>query len=115
RRSSRAPGEFWRWLRGLGTRVGEHPAVIWAVLLSPVALAASALVFAGSGSARESSRIAVGGLSITPGLVTPFLFAISLGLLVGRERWRYKGWGGIVLTLVMAGLLFAQKEVGNIA
>lgn len=115
RRTSKAPGEFWRWLRGVGDRLGEHPALHGVVFAAPLLLASAALLFGGSGSAREAGRIDLGGLSITPGLVTPFLFALALGLLVGQEKGRWRGWGGILLTLAMAGLLFAQKEVGNIA
>jgi len=115
RRTSKAPGELWRWLRGVGARVGKHPALTTIILAAPLALAGAALVFGGSGSAREAGRVDLGGLSITPGLVTPFLFALALGVLVGKEQGRWKGWGGILLTLAMAALLFAQKEVGNIA
>ncbi len=104
-----------RWLRQIETRWLDHPLTTFAVLAAPVAVAGAALVLAGSGSAREASRVNLGGLNITPGLAVPFFFAVALGILVGREQWRWRGWGGIALTGAMALLLLAQKEVGNTA
>ena len=45
----------------------------------------------------------------------PVLFALALGTLLGRERWRWAGWVGVALTLTLVLMLLAQKEVGNTA
>ena len=103
------------WLRKLESRWHDHPATLIIALGAPIAMAGMALVFAGSGSAREASRVRLAGLDITPGLAVPFFFAVALGVVVGREQWRWRGWGGILLTVALTLLLLAQKEVGNTA
>ncbi len=108
---TRAGGLF----RRLDTRLLEHPAMAGAVVALPVMAAMAAVVLAGSGSAREASRVSVGGLSVTPQLAVPFLFAVALGVVVARDQWRWRDAAGIGLTVAMTGLLLAQKEVGNTA
>lgn len=86
-----------------------------AVVAAPLAMAAVAVVLGGGGSAREASRVSVLGLELTPGLIVPFLFAPALGVLLAGRRARLAVWGGLALTVALAGLLMAQKEVGNTA
>lgn len=86
------------------------------LVLSPVAVAGAALVLGGSGSARDVSRISLLGLEITPGLIVPFLFAPALGVVLGSRRGGKRSvWLALALTVALAGLLMAQKEVGNTA
>ncbi|MBH24210.1 MAG: hypothetical protein CMH57_07100 [Myxococcales bacterium] len=102
-------------LKRRGERAWDRPVVVALIAAAPLLVAGAALVLGGSDSARDASRIQLGGLSVTPGLITPFLFAAALGLVVSQERRWWSGLAGLALTGLMAGLLFAQKEVGNIA
>ena len=106
---------FGRELRSLGSRLQDHPVVSTAIIAAPLVVALAALLFGGTGSARDVSRIALFGLELTPGLLVPFFFAPALGLLLGRGSGGRAVFGGIALTAVLAALLLAQKEVGNTA
>lgn len=96
------------WLR--------QPIGMVAVMAVPLLMASLALVVGGgAGDAREASRVGLLGLDLTPGLLVPFAFAGAAGVLAGQERRRL-GVGLLLgLTLVTAGLMLLQKEVGNTA
>ena len=112
------------WVAGLRGRfagalpITRHTArrlAVAAVIAAPLAMAALAVVLGGGGSAREASRVSVLGLELTPGLIVPFLFAPALGLLLAGPHARRSVLAALGLTVALAGLLMAQKEVGNTA
>lgn len=104
-----------RATRRVDVRLLESRWALAAATIAPLLVGAAAVILAGSGSAREASRVSLGGLNITPGLAVPFFFAVGLGVVISRDQWRWRDWGGVALTVALAGLLLAQKEVGNTA
>jgi len=102
------------WMSRLARLATQYPWSPSAVSIGiTLGLAGLALVFGGSGSARDESRIAVGGVAWTPGLLVPFAFAVSLAVVVGRVQDRLAAARAVLFTFVLSGLLLAQKEVGN--
>ncbi|MDX9722453.1 MAG: penicillin-binding transpeptidase domain-containing protein [Myxococcota bacterium] len=112
-RPRRGAREASRWLRRLGARYQEHTLSSVMLFLMPLLVGMLGLLLGSSGSAREASRISLFGLEFSPALMVPFLFALAVGYFVGREEKRYSFWIGLALSALMAGLLLAQKEVGN--
>ncbi|OIP35358.1 MAG: hypothetical protein AUK47_16770 [Deltaproteobacteria bacterium CG2_30_63_29] len=99
-----------RWL----ARLQHHPAIGVLIVALPFAAGSLAVLVGAGGTAREVSRVTLLGVDLTPGLVVPFVYALAIGYLAGREsRWRVPAV--LAVTGAIGVLLLAQKEVGNVA
>ncbi|MCB9730253.1 MAG: hypothetical protein H6744_18280 [Deltaproteobacteria bacterium] len=94
------------------SRLPSRPSAALAAGAFAALLSIVAVLLASGGSARDAARVDLGGLAFTPSLLVPFAFAPALGLVLGAPGLRARGFLGLMLTVLVTGLLVAQKEIG---